>query len=224
MGLAMLVQPVPVIEISLAPLEESATDHCSPFSWDNKPSSGPLEESIDYNNEGDEYRPTYLSPPPTHVRFAASPKAVSPLGLNNMTRSKAGDGKGLDADRFEALLKASRERKVTPVVGPKKEDLRKEILSNAHKNKQSTLLHYCISKVVYLYFTDHSGTPSSVLVQASGAPFAFRYISAKDPSRDPIRLSLYTAFSWPCVASRSVRLFEQRHGRRSFFLCALSMG
>ena len=44
-------------------------------------------------------------------------------------------GKGLERERFDALLKASRERNAA--VGSKKQtDLRKEIALKVHRNKQ----------------------------------------------------------------------------------------
>ncbi len=45
-------------------------------------------------------------------------------------------GKGLERGRFEALLRASRERNTA--ASAKKTDLRKEVALKAHRNKQCT--------------------------------------------------------------------------------------
>ncbi|KDQ63830.1 hypothetical protein JAAARDRAFT_189360 [Jaapia argillacea MUCL 33604] len=111
--------PVPEIFISFAPPEVPAEEPYSPFAILN-PVATREEES---------YRPTLLSPPPV-----AAPKfhrQLSPLRPADAPVAS----KGLERERFEAMLKASKER--NSAVGAKKAlDLRKEIALKAHKSKQ----------------------------------------------------------------------------------------
>jgi hypothetical protein len=68
-----------------------------------------------------------LTPPPTSTRF----RQLSPLRPSDALVT----GQGLERERFEALLKASKER--NSAVGAKKgNDLRKEIALKAHGRKQ----------------------------------------------------------------------------------------
>lgn len=107
---------VPQISISLAPPEEPAIEPYSPFS---ATLTTPLDDHA--------FRPVHLTPPPTLTRFG---KPLSPLRPCEDTAP----AKGLERERFEALLQASRERNV--VFGANKTgDLRKEIALRAHQNK-----------------------------------------------------------------------------------------
>jgi hypothetical protein len=114
---------IPQIQISPAPPEEPVVEPYSPFS-----STTPLSDE-------DAFRPQHLTPPPTLTRFG---KQLSPLRPSDSTPPK-----GLERERFEALLQASKERNIG--VGAKKAgDLRKEIALKAHKNKQGTFpLKFC---------------------------------------------------------------------------------
>ncbi|KAJ3827006.1 hypothetical protein EV361DRAFT_842698 [Lentinula raphanica] len=124
----VLAMELPQISISLAPPEEPIVEPFSPFSW--------VKASI---NDDDGFRSTHLTPPPTHLRF--SPNLPSPLGpVNDKAR-------GLERDRFEALLKATRERNAYS-GGQKDGDLRKEIALKAHKNKQVERRALFLSKVL----------------------------------------------------------------------------
>ncbi|THU94846.1 hypothetical protein K435DRAFT_779265, partial [Dendrothele bispora CBS 962.96] len=128
----VLVSPLPHIEISPAPPDEYYPEPFSPFSWAN---TTPDENA----DENDGYRPTHLTPPPTHVRFNALPSPLRPSPSPEV-------GKGLERERFEALLRASRERNV---AGNKKSsDLRKEIALKTHKNKQVERRALFLSKVL----------------------------------------------------------------------------
>jgi hypothetical protein len=96
-------------------------------------------------DDGEGYRPIHLSPPPTNAQFK---KPLSPLRpIDNMPTS----GKGLERERFEALLKASRERNA--MVGAKKtNDLRKEIaLKGKHSHRD--LSQACAHLSIYLKHT-----------------------------------------------------------------------
>lgn len=115
------VAQIPQISISPAPPEEPVVEPYSPF-------SSTLTLSDD-----DAFRPQHLTPPPTLTRFGKPLSPLRPCGDTAPT-------KGLERERFEALLQASRER--NSAVGPKKAgDLRREIALKAHKNKQGMFLH-----------------------------------------------------------------------------------
>lgn len=112
--------PIPQISISLAPPEEPLAEPYSPFS---ESYAARISETDD-----DSFRPQLLTPPPVR-----SPRNLSPLSSS----FPAAAGKGLERERFEALLRASKERNAA--VGAKRTpDLRKEIALKAHKNKQRT--------------------------------------------------------------------------------------
>ena len=113
---------VPEISISLAPPEEPHAEPFSPFS------------NTDFNlpttpEDQDTFRPMLLSPPPTvSPRF---PKQLSPLRPSDSPVT----GKGLERERFEELLRTSRERNAA-MGGKRSPDLRKEIALKVHRNKQ----------------------------------------------------------------------------------------
>src|ERR1700761_2948714 len=113
----VLATVLPQITISSAPPEELIVEPFSPF-YSAKATSNDLD---------DDYRLTHLTPPPTHLKF--SPNLPSPLGPTG------NQSKGLEKDRFEALLKATRERNAYS-QGKRDGSLRKEIALKQHKNKQ----------------------------------------------------------------------------------------
>jgi hypothetical protein len=90
----------------------------------------PLDAQPPSPSQEDEYRSSFLSPPPVFSpRFHRQPSPLRPTDTLST-------GKGLDSARFEALLASSRERS----AGTKKEsNLRKELAMKAHKSKQSEL-------------------------------------------------------------------------------------
>lgn len=121
MAIVFAVPSVPEICISPAPFEEPVAEPPSPFAC-LSPLLSPADE--------DSYRPILLTPPAN-----LSPSCGSPLSPLRPAESPV-KGRGVDRERFEALLKVSRDR--TAAVGAKKErDLRKEIALKAHKSKQS---------------------------------------------------------------------------------------
>ena len=126
--LAVSQLPVPEIAISPAPPQESLPEPFSPFA-----ASHPPTPTLSPAAEDDGYRSSLLSPPPVmSTRFL---RQQSPLIPDS---AKANSGQGLDADRFQRLLAASKERN-TALVGKKAPDLRKEIAIKTHKSKQRTL-------------------------------------------------------------------------------------
>ncbi|KAJ7919161.1 hypothetical protein B0H13DRAFT_1990634 [Mycena leptocephala] len=119
---------VPEISVSLAPVETLAPEPYSPFSWSTTPAG-----------DDDGFRPVHLTPPPTSTRF----RQLSPLRPSDALVT----GQGLERERFEALLKASKER--NSAVGAKKgNDLRKEIALKAHGRKQVERRALFLSKVL----------------------------------------------------------------------------
>ena len=112
--------PVPEISISYASPEETVSEPFSPFLQLSKDAGTPQND--------DPFRPALLSPP-----IVLSPKRLSPL----RPAESPTKGQGLERDRFEALLKACRDR--NGMIGTRREvDLRKEIAIKVHKNKQGT--------------------------------------------------------------------------------------
>ncbi|CCM00889.1 uncharacterized protein FIBRA_02935 [Fibroporia radiculosa] len=127
----LAISPVPEISISLASPEEPSYEPFSPFSLDF---SAKAQVIVDDDSS---WRATLLSPPPIH-----SPRRLSPLRPVESPIK----GQGLERDRFEALLKASRERNTA--LGTKRSvDLRKEIALKAHKSKQVERRALFLSKV-----------------------------------------------------------------------------
>ena len=116
-----MASPIPQISISPPPPQELLVEPYSPFS-----AASFLTSSLD-----DGFRPRHLTPPPTHTKFN---QQLSPLRPSEVAHT----AKGLGRERFEALLKASKERNAA-LGGKKDVDLRKEIALKAHKNKQGVL-------------------------------------------------------------------------------------
>lgn len=119
---------IPEISISLAPPEDPVPDPTSPFTSLAFPSK---------IADGDGFRAIHLTPPPTLTSFK---RALSPLIPTQET------GKGLDGQRFQALLNATKERGACN-GGKKPVDLRKEIALKVHKNKQIERRALFLSKV-----------------------------------------------------------------------------
>ncbi|EKM60927.1 uncharacterized protein PHACADRAFT_247154 [Phanerochaete carnosa HHB-10118-sp] len=129
------LSPVPEISISLASPEEPVPEPFSPFSTSGFGS--PCTPATPEDNDG--FRSTLLSPPPTSPRF---PRQLSPLRPVDVPVC----GKGIERERFEQLLRASRERNAS-VGGKKSPDLRKEIALKVHRNKQVERRALFLSKV-----------------------------------------------------------------------------
>ncbi|KAH9946824.1 hypothetical protein B0H21DRAFT_384040 [Amylocystis lapponica] len=123
----LAISPVPEISISLASPEHSVPEPFSPFT--------PKTPFISYGD--DDFRSTLLSPP-----IILSPKQLSPLRPLDAPVK----GHGLERERFEALLRASRDRNAA--LGSKRTvDLRKEIAMKAHRSKQVERRALFLSKV-----------------------------------------------------------------------------
>jgi len=114
----MAVQVLPEICICPPPPSESTAEPSSPF------------DGVDFTVKEDEgnHRPALLSPQPS----MSIPRHLSPLSPADAPVK----GQGLERERFERLLKSSRER--SAALGHKKTlDLRKELAVKTCKTKQS---------------------------------------------------------------------------------------
>ena len=107
---------VPAIEISFAPLEESALEPTSPFA--------PFNKSFVVNDKMT-YRPMHLSPPPT----------LAPSPLRSLFSPT--DSTGLEREQLQAMVVSQTQKeRVIPTGTRRGPDLRKEVALKAHKSKQ----------------------------------------------------------------------------------------
>ncbi|RPD81839.1 hypothetical protein L226DRAFT_541466 [Lentinus tigrinus ALCF2SS1-7] len=172
----LALSPVPEISISLASPEEPAPEPFSPFS-----------ECSFLSDDSDSFRPTLLSPPPPS---AISPRQLSPLRPKDAPVT----GKGLERERFEALLKASRDRNAA--LGSKRPtDLRKEIALKVHKSKQVERRALFLSKV------QAPPSPSATLIPVTPpeSPAVFHYSLPSPGLESP--LEVFEALSLGKVAA-----------------------
>lgn len=119
---------LPEISISHAPSQEHQAEPYSPFG----------ESFTKVKQNPDAYRPALLTPPPGSI-----PKTLSPLRPVDTVN----EGTGMQRERFESLLKASRLRQ-SAVPAKKDNGLLREISLKAHKNKQIERRALFLSKVL----------------------------------------------------------------------------
>ncbi|KAI0778027.1 hypothetical protein BD413DRAFT_489646 [Trametes elegans] len=161
----LALSPVPEISISLASPEEPSTEPFSPFS-----------QCSFLSDDQDSFRPTLLSPPPPAM---VKPKQLSPLRPKDAPVT----GKGLERERFEALLQATRERNAA--LGTKRStDLRKEIALKVHKNKQVERRALFLSKVQ----APPSPTATFTPVTPPESPALFHYTLPSPGLASPLEL------------------------------------
>jgi hypothetical protein len=147
-----LITIVPQISISLAPPEDPVIEPYSPFS-----------ATLPIPSDDDGFRPIHLTPPPTLTRFGRPHSPLRPC-------DDVAPAQGLERERFEALLQASRERNIT--FGANKDcDLRKEVALKAHKNKQVERRALFLSKV----FAPPSPTATLTPKTPPDSPAIFHY-------------------------------------------------
>lgn len=187
-NMPLALSPVPEISISLASPEEPAPEPFSPFS-----------ECSFLSDDYDSFRPTLLSPPPPS---AVSPRQLSPLRPKDAPVT----GKGLERERFEALLQASRERNAA--VGSKRpNDLRKEIALKVHKSKQSE--SSCLTppshELIEPFPCCRSGTSCSLPLQSTGTSFPVCSPPSGHPSRISCGLPLLPSLPGTRIPSRGLR-------------------
>lgn len=176
----VLAVPLPEISVSLAPPDEPFVEPYSPFSSTN----------ITFHDDEDSFRPKHLTPPPAHMKFHTL--VPSPL------RPQENPGKGMERERFEALLKSSRERNTGGLK--KGSDLRKEIALKVHKNKQAERRALFLSKVLA------PPSPSATLLPKTPpeSPAIFHYSLPSPGLVSPLALfeSLNDASSGPLTYAR----------------------
>lgn len=173
---------VPEISISLAPPEEPIPEPFSPFSTSGF--STPCTPATPEDMDG--FRPMLLSPPPTSPYF---PRQLSPLRPADVPVR----GKGIERERFEQLLKASRERNAV-LGGKRSPDLRKEIAIKVHKNKQVERRALFLSKV------QAPPSPRSTLLPKTPpeSPALFHYSLPSPGLRSPLTAFADEDLSKPC--------------------------
>ncbi|KIY63641.1 hypothetical protein CYLTODRAFT_457927 [Cylindrobasidium torrendii FP15055 ss-10] len=146
--MAVAVLPVPQISISPAPPQDILDDaHALALSWPAMP------------EDEDGFRAKLLTPPPDVNTFG---RRISPL-------ANKPKGNGIDSERFQSMLKATRER-AAPVIS-KPADLRKEVAIRAHKNKQIERRALFLSKVM----APPSPTATSLPKTPPESPAVFHY-------------------------------------------------
>lgn len=183
----LALSPVPEIAISLASPEEPTPEPFSPFS-----------QCSFLSDDQDSFRPVLLSPPPPAV---VTPKQLSPLRPKDAPVT----GKGLERERFEAMLQATRERNAA--LGSKKTtDLRKEIALKVHRTKQGAYRPLPVIPLVYVLNACcyRSRTACAVPLESAGATLAFRHLHPRHAPRVACSLPLHPAFSWSRIALGSV--------------------
>jgi len=119
---------IPRISISPPPPEDPLFEPYSPF------------QSISFPEQHDnDFRPVHLTPPPTSTHFKRPYEQIYKSVDDPQAR-------GLGSDKFQALLRAAKERNVV-AESKKAVNLRKELALKAHKNKQADRRALFLSKV-----------------------------------------------------------------------------
>ncbi|KAF8591907.1 hypothetical protein K439DRAFT_612759 [Ramaria rubella] len=159
--------PVPCISISFAPFELPPVEPNSPF-------------AVPLPSEPDSPRPQHLLPPPimspNQVLRVERHGKLSPL-------SSSGSGKGLERTKFEAMLKASKER--SAMVGAKKPiELRKEIALKVQKAKQTERRARFLSRVA----APPSPTAADMPVTPPESPAIFHFTLPSPGLESPLEL------------------------------------
>jgi hypothetical protein len=124
--MACLSSPIPFISISPAPQEDPIEEPFSPFSALAAP---PREQ--------DGFRSSHLSPPTTITPVKRSFSPLNPV---------PDVGQGLESQRFQVLLAASKQRNVSGGSNQSVE-FRKEIAMKAHKTKRSERRNLFLSRL-----------------------------------------------------------------------------
>jgi len=199
----MAIQILPEICISPAPPSENLVEPFSPF------------DNVHFAIEEDEdnFRPALLSPPPS--MFMSIPKHLSPLSPPDAPVK----GQGLERERFEQLLKSSRER--SAALGNKKSpDLRKELAVKAYQSKQSAS-----SRLITPNLCATLTLCSSLQWNAVRASYSrWRNLPPYPPLMNPRRLQIHRRFlttpslrqasflPWKCTSIWRMNALHQIHG------------
>lgn len=123
---------LPQISISPPPYDEPLAEPFSPFSSLSLSPASASENT---------FRPVHLTPPPDLTRFQRQSSPLRPR------EESAPPVKGLERERFEELLRGSRERNAASTA-QKATDLRKEITLKAHRTKHDERRALFLSKVL----------------------------------------------------------------------------
>jgi len=163
---------IPEISISPAPPAEPVVEPYSPFS------------TIKFPDNGDDFRPRLLTPPPSsslRTRPSSSPSS----GGYNSDEERFDYNEGLDKQRFEALLQATRERNAGRAP-----DLRREVTLKAHNAKQIERRARFITRVLTGPLTNTFLAPPVVPLSSPDAVASFKQsnMTAKLPS--PLNMQL----------------------------------
>lgn len=121
-----LSSPIPFISISPPPEEDPIVEPFSPFSALPVP---PTDQNA--------FRPSHLTPPATITSFKRSLSPLHPIPA---------DGQGLESQKFQILLAASKHRKVS-AGSDQSVNFRKEIAIRAHKNGHADRRALFLSKL-----------------------------------------------------------------------------
>ena len=116
-----LSSPIPFISISPPPEDDPIEEPFSPFSALPVP---PIDQNA--------FRPSHLTPPTTITSFKRPLSPLHPIPAV---------GQGLESQRFQILLAASKHRKVS-AGSDQSANFRKEIAMRAHKNGHGMSLHH----------------------------------------------------------------------------------
>jgi len=189
----MAIQILPEIFISPPPPSEYLAEPFSPF------------DNVRFTVEDDEnnYRPALLSPPPTMP--TSMPRHLSPLSPPDAPVN----GQGLERERFERLLKTSRER--SAALGNKKSpDLRKELAMKAYNSKQSTSSRFMTPLILCTTLTlcsFRSGTSCALLTQSGGTALPICRLRTQDATGFASDFQLLPSFARSRFSLDNVRVF-----------------
>jgi len=175
---------VPQIAISLAPPQVHVQEPFSPF-------SATMQTSV---REPDSPRSALLSPPPT--LSPRSPRRLSPLRPDDVP---VAGRQGVEREKFEAMLKASRERNAA-LGGKKSVDLRKEIAMKVHKSKQVERRALFLSKVMAPPSPTATLTPKT----PPESPAIFHYSLPSPGLESPLEVFEMLALENPADPNRAV--------------------
>jgi hypothetical protein len=184
-----LDSPIPKISISPPPLDDPPIEPYSPFN------SATFVSRVSSCS----HRAQHLTPPPTLSTFG---RGLSPL----RPMQSPPPSKGLERERFEALLEATRQR--NGAVGAKKaQDLRKEIALKAHKNKQCMFSSLSATSAIVNSLWC-SRTSCSLSLKGSCPSLADGHRHPEDTTRVSCHLPLLTPISWHGIPSESLRVYR----------------
>lgn len=186
--------PIPFISISPAPEEDPIVEPFSPFS------ALPIPQS---NQNG--FRPSHLTPPTSITSFKRSLSSLHPAPAV---------GQGLEIQKFQVLLAASKQRNVSGKSNQSVE-FRKEIAKKAHKNGHCT----SFVQLIYLFQTcwsipSFSRTSGSLPFQTSSSSLSYSHGDPRNTARIPYNHLPLFSFSGASIPSHSDWITERQSYQR----------